>query len=55
VADGRLVSGKLVESHVLRLANFLLQPLSWVLDGWPIFAPAYLGRKRSFQMLSLYG
>jgi hypothetical protein len=25
-----------------------------VLDGCPMFAPAYMGRKRIFQMLSLH-
>ena len=35
-------------------ADFIPQPRSMVLDGCPMFAPAYMGRKRIFQMLSLH-
>jgi hypothetical protein len=35
-------------------ADFISQPRSMVLDGCPMFASAYMGRKRIFQMLSLH-
>jgi hypothetical protein len=49
VANGRLVSCKLIEAHVSRLANVrtsadhVPQPRSLVLDGCPMFAASYMG------------
>jgi hypothetical protein len=37
----------------LCLADLISPPKVSVLDGCPMFAPAYMGRKRIFQMLSL--
>jgi hypothetical protein len=36
------------------LADLISRPRSLVLDGCPMFAPAYMGRKRILQMLSLH-
>src|SRR5450631_3228073 len=40
--------------HGTSAASSHLQLRSVVLDGCPMFAPAYMGRKRIFQMLSLH-
>jgi hypothetical protein len=44
----------LVQISLEAPADFISQPRSLVLDGCPMFAPAYMGRKRIFQMLSLH-
>jgi hypothetical protein len=39
---------------VMGSSEFGLEPLLIVLDGCPMFAPAYMGRKWVLPMLSLY-
>jgi hypothetical protein len=44
----------IVQISLTAPADFIPQPRPLVLDGCPMFAPAYMGRKRIFQMLSLH-
>jgi hypothetical protein len=50
---GVTIRASILSGLWLCLADLISPPKVSLLDGCPMFAPAYMGRKRIFQMLSL--